>query len=285
LIDLHAHTNASDGSLAPAELVDRAVALGLEALAICDHDTFAGYDEAVPLARRAGLDLVCALELSTKMPRPGKPKGRSVHVLGYFLWEPPPQDFREWLSELQAARRDRNRRLADKLQSLGVDIRLEEVEALGRTLAGRPHFAQILVRKGYVSTVQQAFDVYLDESAKAYVDRKEPSFDEGVRRILDAGGLPSLAHPLRLSNRKGGRLDDLIGEMVDAGLRGIEVFYSEHSAADVARFQSFAQRYGLAITGGSDFHGDTKPGIELGTGSNGNLAIPRELLDRLRENR
>lgn len=283
MIDLHSHTNESDGSLTAAELIGQAQAIGLEALGISDHDTFTGYDQAVPLARDAGIDLVCAIELSTKMHRPGKPKGRSIHVLGYFLSGPPPRDFRAWLTGIQEARRDRNRRLVQSLQSHGVDVTLEGVEAIGRTLAGRPHFAKILVQKGYVSNIQEAFDVYLDESAKAYVERDEPSFAEGVQRIAAAGGLPCLAHPLRLDKRKGSGVDDLIGGMVESGLRGIEVYYSEHSPGNVERFLGIAQRYGLAVTGGSDFHGDTKPGISLGTGVNGNLAIPRALLDTLRE--
>lgn len=224
---------------------------------------------------------MCGIELSTKLDVPGLPKGRSIHLLGYFLSAGPPQWFRDWLEELQEIRRDRNRRLAASLQAHGVDIALEEVEALGRTLTGRPHFAKVLVKKGYVATVQEAFEVYLGEAAKTYVYRQAPTFEEGVRKIAEAGGLSSLAHPVRLLNRKPS-LTDLIERFLDAGLRGIEVYYSEHSREDVELFLGMAQRYGLAITGGSDFHGEAKPGIELGTGINGNLAIPRELLDNLR---
>lgn len=281
LIDLHAHTNESDGSLKPAELVRKSLALGLEALSIVDHDTLAGYDLAAPLAGEAGLELVCGIELSTKLEAPGLPKGRSIHVLGYFLNGEPPEWFRGWLLTLQEARRDRNRRLAANLQAHGVDISLEEVEALGRSLTGRPHFAKVLVRKGYASDVQEAFQVYLGEAAKTYVHRQGPSFEEGVRAIVQAGGLPSLAHPVRLLNRRPA-LAELMDELVGAGLRGIEVYYSEHSRAEVDLFLGMAERYGLAITGGSDFHGEAKPTIELGTGINGNLAISRELLDNLR---
>jgi hypothetical protein len=225
--------------------------------------------------------LVCGIELSTKLDVPGLPKGRSIHLLGYFLGAGPPQWFRDWLKELQEIRRDRNRRLTASLQAHGVDITLEEVEALGRTLTGRPHFAKVLVKKGYVSTVQEAFEVYLGEAAKTYVYRQAPTFEEGVRKIEEAGGLSSLAHPVRLLNRKP-PLTDLIERFLDAGLRGIEVYYSEHSREDVELFLGVAKRYGLGITGGSDFHGEAKPGIELGTGINGNLSIPRELLENLR---
>jgi predicted metal-dependent phosphoesterase TrpH len=275
LIDLHTHTDESDGSYSPSQLVAAAVELKLEALAVSDHDTLAGYDAALPLARAAGLDLVCGIELSTKL------RGRSVHLLGYFLNDAPAPAFRQWLLEMQRSRRDRNIRLAERLRSMGVHVTLEEVEAKGKSLAGRPHFAQVMVDKGYVANTRQAFDDYLDESAKAYVDRREPQFGEAVRRILDAGGLPSLPHPVRVP-RNGEQGEELIAEMVDLGLAGIEVYHSDHSPADQKFFLTLAQRYGMAITGGSDFHGAIKPRIRLGTGLDGNLNIPREVLDRLR---
>ena len=141
MIDLHTHTNESDGSCTPLELVDHALAMGLEALAISDHDTFAGYDLAVEPARSYGLDLVCAIELSTRMTGD---KRRTVHVLAYFLQAPPSAKFREWVGQLLASRRERNVRLVAKLQSMGVPIELSEVERIGRTLTGRPHFARVL---------------------------------------------------------------------------------------------------------------------------------------------
>jgi predicted metal-dependent phosphoesterase TrpH len=274
LIDLHTHTDESDGSYSPAELIAEAVSLKLEALGITDHDTLAGYDAAEPLARAAGLDLVCGIELSTKL------RGRSVHLLGYFLNGPPAAAFRDWLREMQESRRDRNIRLAEKLRSMGMDVSLAEVEARGRSLAGRPHFAQVMVEKGYVEDTRQAFDDFLDESAKAYVDRKEPQFPEAVQLILDAGGLPSLPHPVRVP-RNGAPFEDLIGEMVDAGLKAIEVYHSDHEPADERFFAQQAARHGLGITGGSDFHGAMKPHIHLGTGA-GNLHVPRAVLDQLR---
>lgn len=279
MIDLHAHTYESDGTVAPADLVEAAAALRLEALGISDHDTFAGYDAAVEPARRAGLDLVCGIELSTKRHVPGQ-RGQSIHMLGYFLDQPPAPEFRHWLERLQNSRRDRNRRLAARLQSLGMDIQLDEVIRMGRSLAGRPHFARLMLQKGYVSTIQEAFDRYLADSAQAYVEREEPALEEGIRRILAAGGLPSLAHPIRLS-RKAGTIERLVGEMCEMGLKAIEVYHSDHSPADTALYQALATRYGLAITGGSDFHGDTKPGISLGIGY-GNIALPHRLLDDLR---
>jgi predicted metal-dependent phosphoesterase TrpH len=276
LIDLHSHTNESDGTYSPFELVDAAVGLGLEALAISDHDTLSGYDCALPRAREKGLDLVCGIELSTKL------NGKTVHLLGYFLHGPPAGAFREWLREMQATRRDRNRRLAERLQSLGVNISLEEVERRGRSLTGRPHFASLMVEKGYVSTIQQAFDEYLDESAKGYVDRHEPQLTFGIERIRAAGGISSIAHPVRMGYRDQAELRTLIAEMRDAGLNAIEVYHSDHQPADTARYLEWTRELNLGATGGSDFHGNVKPGVQLGRGA-GNLNIPLSVLERLRE--
>lgn len=276
MIDLHTHTDESDGSCTPAQLIEESLEIGLEALGITDHDTFEGYDKAEPLARAAGLDLVCGIELSTKL------RGRSVHLLGYFLEQPPTREFREWVTSMQVSRRDRNVRMVARLRSLGIDITIQEVEALGRSIAGRPHFARIMVDKGYVSSFEQAFDDYLDESAKGYVDRQEPQLEEGIRMILAAGGLPSLPHPLR-AVRNGKDVDALISEAVEMGLPALEVYHSDHGPSEVRHYLSLARDFGLAVTGGSDFHGSAKPRIRLGTGANRNLHVPKSVLERLRE--
>lgn len=283
MIDLHTHTTESDGSLSPAELVDQACAIGLEALAISDHDTLAGYDGAIERARGAGLELVRAIEIGTRHPEPGKPRGQSVHVLGYFLTWAPSRVFLRWVAKIQAARRDRNIRLAARLQELGLDVRLEEVEALGRSLTGRPHFARVLVRKGYVATVEDAFSLYLNESAKAYVPRVEPSAAEAITRLREDGALPVLAHPFRLAEGNPQREREMIAAFCDAGLEGIEAWHSDHSPADTGRFLALGRQFDLAVTGGSDYHGEAKPGVRLGTGRNGNLAVPRTVLDHLRK--
>ena len=281
MIDLHTHTNESDGSCTPLELVDRAIAVGLEALAISDHDTFAGYDQAAGPARDYGLDLVCAVELSARMDGGGR-RARTVHLLGYFLHQPPSPEFRSWLEELLLARRERNRRLAAKLQSLGIPIELSEVERIGRTLTGRPHFARVLVQKGYAANTDEAFRAYLGESAPAYVEREAPDAASGIQRITAGGGLPVLAHPVRLGIRDPVSEESVIGELRDCGLRGIEVFHSDHNDSDQQRYREVARKLGLAITGGSDFHGDAKPRIELGSGINGSLEIPKRVLEDLR---
>jgi predicted metal-dependent phosphoesterase TrpH len=268
LIDLHTHTNESDGTLSPSQLIAEAARRGVDVLAITDHDTFAGYDSAAPLARNAGVALVCGIELSTRL------YGESVHLLGYFPGDNGLAEFRRWVLEMQATRRDRNIRLAARLRELGFDIQLEEAEALGRGMTGRPHFARIMVRKGYVANLRKAFDDYLDESAVAYVHRREPHLAESVKRIREAGGVASLAHPARLRRDAA----SLLPELQAAGLDAIEAYHSDHSAAETQMFLDLARRYGLKVTGGSDFHGDVKPEVELGTGHDGNLNVPAQVL-------
>ena len=272
MIDLHSHTYESDGTCSPAELIQEAVRAGVTTLGITDHDTFKGYDEAVPIAREAGIQLVCGIELSTKL------HGSSAHLLGYFLNGNNMGDFRTWILDQQAARRDRNIRLVARLQELGFDITLEEAEARGRGMTGRPHFAAIMVEKGYVKDFRQAFDDYLDESAKGYVYRHEPTFAEGVRRIREAGGIASIAHPVRVK----GDVPSMMQELADAGMNAIEAYHSDHDESDTKLYLALARQYGLMVTGGSDFHGTVKPSVRLGTGA-GNLRIPADLMDQLRQ--
>jgi hypothetical protein len=272
LIDLHSHTNESDGSCSPAELVEEAASAGVTVLGITDHDTFSGFDQASPVARGRGLELVCGIELSTKL------HGHSVHLLGYFLKNGGPADFRRWVLDLQASRRERNVRLAARLRELGFDITLEEAEARGRGMTGRPHFAQIMLEKGYVSDIRQAFDDYLDESAIGYVYRREPEFAEGVEHIRNSGGIASLAHPIRVK----GDVAAMMPELVASGMNAIEAYHSDHGPAETEAYVSLAKQYGLLVTGGSDFHGVVKPDVKLGTGENGNLHVPEDLLETLR---
>jgi 3',5'-nucleoside bisphosphate phosphatase len=273
LIDLHSHTNESDGTCSPSELVEEAVRAGVKVLGITDHDTFRGFDQAAPLARQAGVEPVCGIELSTKL------HGQSVHLLGYFFGDNGLSDFRVWVQQMQESRRERNVRLAARLRELGFDITLEEAEARGRGMTGRPHFAQLLVEKGYVANLREAFDEYLDESAKGYVYRKEPSFAEGVERIRKAGGIASLAHPIRVR----GDIPELMPELCDAGMNAIEAYHSDHTPHDTELYLDLAKRHGLLVTGGSDFHGAVKPGVLLGTGYDGNLRIPVGLVEQLRQ--
>jgi len=271
LIDLHSHTYESAGTLSPAQLIAEAVESGVRILAITDHDTFKGHDQAVDAAHAAGVELICGIELSTKL------HGRSVHLLGYFLSHEKLAAFRDWVVELQQDRRERNIRLAEKLRELGFDITLEEAEARGRGMTGRPHFAQVMVSKGYVRDLRQAFDEYLDESAKAYVFRREPQFAESVEKIRSAGGIASLAHPIRVNED----VPAIMPELCESGLNAIEAYHSDHTPEDTAMYLELARRYDLLVTGGSDYHGTVKPGVKLGTGD-GNLKIPEDLVDNLK---
>ena len=271
MIDLHSHTYESDGTLSPAQLIAEAVESGVRILAITDHDTFKGHDQAVDAAHAAGVELICGIELSTKL------HGRSVHLLGYFLSHEKLAAFRDWVVELQQDRRERNIHLAEKLRELGFDITLEEAEARGRGMTGRPHFAQVMVSKGYVRDLRQAFDEYLDESAKAYVFRREPQFAESVEKIRSAGGIASLAHPIRVNED----VPAIMPELCESGLNAIEAYHSDHTPEDTAMYLELARRYDLLVTGGSDYHGTVKPGVKLGTGD-GNLKIPEDLVDNLK---
>lgn len=284
MIDLHVHTNYSDGSTSPADLVSLACAAELEAVAITDHDTLAGYDQARFEDPRHTLELICGVELSTR-PEPESIAGRrqrSIHLLGYFLLCPPAPEFRIWLQHQQAARRQRNVDLVANLQRLGLQLTLSDAEVYGRNQVGRPHFAKVLCDKGYVVTMQQAFDLYLADDAKAAVARDEPSLEEGIRRIRNAGGLTSLAHPVRLPQQNI-ELECLVAHLADMGLQGIEVYHSEHDAAQRATYQDLARRFDLIPTGGSDFHGQNKPSVQLGTGLDSNVCLHYSFLEQIRE--
>jgi predicted metal-dependent phosphoesterase TrpH len=165
-----------------------------------------------------------------------------------------------------------------RLRELGLDITLEEAQARGGGMTGRPHFAQLLIEKGYVSNLQQAFDEYLDESAKGYVTRREPEFADAVERIRAAGGIASLAHPIRLRED----VTAILPELCATGLNAIEAYHSDHSPAQTELYLHLAAQHGLLVTGGSDFHGAVKPEIRLGTGRGGNLKVPDDLVEQLR---
>ena len=273
LVDLHSHTLESDGTSSPAELVEEAAAAGVRSLAITDHDTFAAHAAAAPVAMALGVALISGIELTCKYD------GRNVHLLGYFPNADPQDGFKTWLDELLAARRERNRKLARRLQDLGLDIELEDAERYGRTLTGRPHFARAMIEKGYVQTIREAFDRYLGESAAAYIEREAPPVATGIERIRSAGGIASLAHPVRLDSRSDD--DAAIAEFADAGLNAIEVFHTDQGEQDVARYSEIAAKYGLGATGGSDYHGANKPGARLGHCAGGSKPIPDSVLDSL----
>ncbi len=257
MVDLHSHTDRSDGTLSPRRLVDLAAGIKLSALAITDHDTLAGYDDVADYAAGLEFDLICGIELSTKF------HGQSVHILGYFF-DGADSAFRDYVVGLKETRRDRNRRMAQRLQQLGLDVELEEVEALGRGQTGRPHFARLLVKKGYVEGYREAFDQYLDDSAPGFVDRDEPSIEQTLAAISSSGGVSSWAHPWRFFVNTGRKPDDSFRELGELGLSGVEAYHRDHGKAETKLLRDAAAQLGLAVTGGSDYHGPTPGGVDLG---------------------
>ena len=270
MIDLHSHTHYSDGTCSPAELLELAYQCRLDALAITDHDNFSGYDAALALPCPPSLQLICGIEITCKLGR------KAPHLLGYFLKGQPAPEFREWLTERYAQRRDRNCRLAARLQSLGFDIAMDDVEALGRSMTGRPHFARVLVAKGYFESIDEAFQQMLGEEAPAYVEHDAPSLAEAIRRVIETGGVPSLAHPIRLSLADE---ESFVRSLADDGLQALEVFHSDQPGHHAKRYFEIARKLGLAVTGGSDFHGSVKPRVDLGCAQVENWVLD-ELLQR-----
>lgn len=280
IVDLHTHTTASDGTDTPEQLVRRAAAAGLGGVAITDHDTLAGSDEGAVVAEALGVPFLRGIELSTRLLDEKTPQRRTAHILGFFGSDPGP-DFRAWLETLRVRRRARNFATIAKLNQLGYDIALDEAEELGRNITGRPHIARVMALKGHVANLREAFDRFLCEGAPAYVEREDPCAQEGIQRIRDAGGIPSIAHIGRMHRHNAADEESLVSALAGWGLRAIEVWHSDHDPKRNSRYLEFAAKYGLAITGGSDYHGAHKPGVQLGHGRQGRPAAPQRAWDSL----
>jgi 3',5'-nucleoside bisphosphate phosphatase len=273
-VDLHCHSTASDGTYAPGDVVALAVSSGLSALALTDHDTIGGVAEAAEAAKKAGLDFLPGIEISCDVPRPA-----TMHLLGYGI-DPVSPVLLDLTTRLIEGRNDRNPRIIRKLNELGVAITMEELEKeAGGTVIGRPHIAAILLRKGYVSSIKQAFDKYLAQGAPAYFDKERLTSKQAIELVQQSGGIAVLAHPVQLRTENDGQLERIVKDLVDLGLAGLEVIHSDHDAALVEKYTKLADRYGLIKTGGSDFHGTNKKNINLGT-ANGRR-VPREFFDTL----
>jgi predicted metal-dependent phosphoesterase TrpH len=242
-IDLHTHSTASDGLLAPAALVDEARTRGVGLLAVADHDTTAGVNEAVAAGRDRGVEVWPAVELSCDVD------AGEVHVLGYLVVPDLPW-FQQLLGRLRDGRERRAERMVEKLAALGVVVAFARVRALANGGAiGRPHVARALLEAGHVKTVNEAFERFIGRAGPAYVERVKVTPVQAVQVIRAAGGLAVLAHP------GWGGHDALIPELVAAGLDGIEVYYPDHTPDQVRHYNGLAERHGLLVTGGTDFHG------------------------------
>ena len=277
MIDLHSHSTASDGSDSPSALVALAKRQGLAAVALTDHDTVEGLAEAQAAADGVGVRLVQGCELSCEVG------SASMHLLVYFLSDGP-GPLQDRLAGLQAARADRNRRIVDVLQAHGLDVTLEEIlTEAGRGSVGRPHVAGVLLRKGYVESVQDAFDRWLGNGKPAYLDRERLLPAEAIALAHASGAVTVLAHPTSLGY-EAAELEKFVAGLAADGLDGLECEYGRYSPDTRARLRALAERHGLAVTGGSDYHGRYKPDLSLGTGL-GDLNVPDDLLDALEERR
>lgn len=259
LIDLHTHSNASDGTFTPAEVVRLAKVGGLKALALTDHDTVAGLAEAAAAGPQNGVEVIPGVEVSARFP------GGSMHILGLGI-NYTNGHLAERLAVLQQARAERNPRIIAKLNALGVKITLAQVARIsGQGQMGRPHIARALMESGYVRSIQEAFDLYLRNDGKAYVPKFRFPPDEAIAMIRDVQGVPVLAHPFTLGLGSAFALKNTLEDLMALGLAGIEAIYAEHAPEQEALYLKLARELGLLVTGGSDFHGDNKPELTLGT--------------------
>ena len=272
-IDLHTHSTYSDGVLTPTELVTEAKQAGLKAIALTDHDTAAGIKEALAQGVKQNIDVIPGIEVSSwydNIP---------IHILGYcFKYDDPV--LQERLQLLQGSRKRRNILILEKLKRLGINVVADDLKSYSQYgQAGRPHIAQLLVDKGIVRSVNEAFSLYLKKGATAYVDRFKYRADHAIRMIKEAGGVAVLAHPA-LSDPSLNSLPALLRSLRDRGMDGVEVYYPTHSGKVVTFLENLAKKFGLVMTGGSDFHGNEQAGTWLGK-ANG-ILIPGHLLEKLR---
>lgn len=279
-VDLHTHSNKSDGSYSPTQLVDYAIAKGLRAIALTDHDTTDGLLEAIThanalsLAGFPSLEVVPGIEFSTKHEE------KDIHIVGLYIAYDSP-GFCDRLQEFVDSRTRRNIKMCGNLQGAGIDITYEKLQERNPdAVITRAHYASYLFEKGYVKSRQDAFAQYLGDHTKYFVPREKVTPAQAVSLILEAGGIPILAHP-PLYHMGREHLDNLVSSLKGVGLMGIEALYSTYTNQDERDMLRLADKYDLLLSGGSDFHGANKPNLDLGTGY-GRLFVPEEFLDKLK---
>ncbi|MGB7710557.1 MAG: PHP domain-containing protein [Microcoleus sp.] len=241
MLELHCHTTYSDGTLTPAELVAAAAASGVQALAVTDHDTISGWDEAFAAAGLYNIEIVPGLELSTVH------NGRSLHILGFY---PDVNKLRNPLNDRLEGRFRRSQEMVDKLAAMGYPIELAKTSP--GMAPGRPHIASALVTAGYAKSSREAFDRWLGDDGPAYVHYEKFSIAEGIDLLRSSGAVPVWAHPYLF---RGGVVEEVLKELVDAGLMGVEVYHPSHSSSQIEKLKKLCLDYGLLVTGGSDYHG------------------------------
>jgi len=287
LIDLHTHSTASDGSLSPVQILELAQKKGVRALALTDHDSIAGIKEIQTAVHSFPLEFITGVEISCDPPPEFKYLG-SIHMLGYgfSIYD---KNLNQVLNRAVRARDERNPRIIEKLNEIGFQITLAQVEErFGAQQTGRPHIAEFLVEKGYVESFKQAFDLYLGKNKPAYVDKYKVSCEDALRLIMDAGGLPVLAHPGLLEFKEDEGLHVFVDYLAGLGLQGIEVYYTDHDDNLQKALSALAAEKNLLATGGSDFHGSFNKGVELGRGKgelNIGMSVFKALTERLAEMR
>lgn len=257
MLDLHIHTTASDGSMTPTQVVQLARKKGFSLIAVTDHDTMGGVAEALEAGKKYNVDVVPGVEISSGVTL-------EVHMLGYGM-SPDHPVMKAMMEDMRAARVERMERIIENLQKMGVPITVEEVEAVAGGAIGRPHIAQVLIAHGLVPDVRTAFREYIGVGAKAYVERRKMTSEQVIANIRDAGGVPVLAHGglLRISEVE---LNQWIDSMAKKGLMGLECYHNAHTPQMERLLRAAAERNGLLVTGGSDFHGASRPDVEMGTG-------------------
>lgn len=284
-VDLHVHSNKSDGSNTPSELVYMAIKKGLAAFALTDHDTIDGIDEALACAEQlraksmdttSGIaphdvpEVIPGIELSTEY------QGKDIHMVGLYI-DHNSSAFQTHLKHFVDSRVERNRKMCTLLAEAGIDISYEKlVEEFPDSVLTRAHYAVYLVNKGYSLSKEDAFSQYLGDHTKYFVPREKITPEMGVELILNAGGIPILAHPIlyRMSDT---RLEELVARLKTIGLVGIEAIYATYTLTQERQMRKLADKYDLCISGGSDYHGEAKPDLEMGTGY-GKLFVPEDLL-------
>ncbi|MDP8976763.1 MAG: PHP domain-containing protein [Actinomycetota bacterium] len=275
MIDLHTHSTVSDGSDAPRRIPELAAEAGCSAVALTDHDRLDGVEEARARADELGITLIPGCELSCVAPA----AAGSMHVLVYFV-EPIEGALQDRLAELQDVREDRNRALAERLGDLGLPVTYDEMqEEAGGSGAGRPHAAAILVRKGVVGSVREAFEHWLGDGRPGYVERTRLEPAEALRLVRESGGVAAVAHPLSMELEEA-ELEGTMRELTELGMAGMECIYGRYSAAEREDLADLARRLGLVVTGGSDHHGTYKPDLRVGVGQ-GDLEVPDRTLEEL----
>ncbi len=275
-IDLHTHSTASDGTYTPFELVRLAKNIGLKAIALTDHDTTGGLNEALSAAREMNMEVIPGCELSVEY-------NGLMHILGLWIKSEAPA-LNKSLQELRSKRNDRNEIIVEKLRAQGIEINYDEIKALaGDAAIGRPHICRVLMNKGAVSSIQEAFEKYLGPGGKAYVPKEKFNPEKAISILKNEQATVILAHPFSLKFNE----DELRGELIrlkEMGLDGVEVFYPEHTKEQTSLYSSLCAELDLLPSGGSDFHGSIKSYIKLGKGR-GKLNLPYSLVESMKNKR